>query len=89
VIVRALAALVLTLVPAAASACSACLYSAYGDRTFNWAFLGLIAMPFVVAAAIGGALLVRYRARGTSPRGPLATGNPGAARLSLPSEERS
>lgn len=46
--------------PSLAAACSACLYGAYGDRTFNWAFVALIAMPFVVGAGIGGALLHRY-----------------------------
>jgi hypothetical protein len=75
------------------------LSSAYGDRTFNWAFLGLLLMPFVVAAGIGGALFVRYRVL-RAPRGPDAARlapseeshrsprGPDAARLALPSEER-
>jgi hypothetical protein len=58
--VAALVALVLTLVPAVALACAGCLSSAYGDRTFNWAFLGLLIMPFVLAAAIGGILAYAY-----------------------------
>ncbi len=64
---RGLTTLALTLVPvlrpALAEACASCLSSAYGDRTYNVAFVGLIVMPFLVGAAIGGALLVRYRAQ--------------------------
>jgi hypothetical protein len=45
--------------PSLAAACPSCLYGAYGDRTFNWAFLGLLAMPFFVIAGIGGAFLHR------------------------------
>ncbi len=56
----ALVALVLTLSPAVALACPGCLSSAYGDRTFNWAFLGLLIMPFVLAAAVGGILAYAY-----------------------------
>jgi hypothetical protein len=57
---RALVTLTLALRPDVAAACATCLSSAYGDRTFNWAFLGLLLMPFVVAAVIGGVLLYRY-----------------------------
>ncbi|MGH7393648.1 MAG: hypothetical protein ACREM3_29965 [Candidatus Rokuibacteriota bacterium] len=74
---RALAILVavtMLALPSIAAACPSCLSSAYGDRTFNWAFLGMIAMPFVVAAAIGGTLLYRYRVSsapgGSRPRAP-------------------
>jgi len=35
---------------------------AYGDRTFNWAFLGLILMPFVVGFGIAGVFAARYYA---------------------------
>jgi hypothetical protein len=59
VIARAVV-LVLLLAPRAAWACATCLSSPYGDRTFNWAFLGLMAMPFVVATAIGGGLATWY-----------------------------
>jgi hypothetical protein len=55
-----LLALAVMMAPAAALACPACLSSAYGDRTFNWAFLGLLIMPFVLAAAIGGLLAYAY-----------------------------
>ncbi|HEY7364676.1 MAG TPA: hypothetical protein VIE37_11245 [Methylomirabilota bacterium] len=58
--IPALIALVLTLAPTVAVACPGCLSSAYGDRTFNWAFLGLLIMPFLVAAAIGGVLVYAY-----------------------------
>jgi hypothetical protein len=50
----------LLLVPQAAWACATCVASAYGDRTFNWAFLGLILMPFVVASGIAGFFAIRY-----------------------------
>ena len=52
--------LVLLLAPRAASACATCVASAYGDRTFNWAFLGLLLMPFVVALGIAGVFVTRY-----------------------------
>ena len=50
----------LLLAPRAASACATCVASAYGDRTFNWAFLGLILMPFAVGVGIAGVFAVRY-----------------------------
>ena len=53
-------ALALVLLPDVAMACATCLASAYGDRTYNWAFLGLLLMPFLIAAVIGGILLSRY-----------------------------
>lgn len=52
--------LALLLRPDVAAACATCLSTAYGDRTYNWAFLGLLLMPFVVGGAIGGILLYRY-----------------------------
>jgi hypothetical protein len=57
---------VLLLAPRAASACAFCAASAYGDRTFNWAFLGLILMPFAVGLGIAGVFAARYYA--PSPR---------------------
>ena len=45
-------------------ACASCLASAYGDRTFNWAMLGLILMPFAVGAVIAGVLWARLRHAG-------------------------
>ncbi|MBI4247483.1 MAG: hypothetical protein HY728_03970 [Candidatus Rokubacteria bacterium] len=53
---RSLLTLSLILVPEAAWACASCISSAYGDRTYNWAFLGLVLTPFLVAAGIGGVL---------------------------------
>jgi len=61
VIARAVAAIALALAPASADACATCIASAYGDRTFNWAFLGLLLVPFVVAAGIGTVLFFSYR----------------------------
>lgn len=54
---RALIAAALALVPAPAAACAVCLTSAFGDRSFNWAFVLLMLMPFALAAGIGGVLL--------------------------------
>ena len=50
------------LVPRAAWACATCVASAYGDRTFNWAFLGLILMPFLVGLGIAGVFVARHHA---------------------------
>ena len=55
--------LMVLLAPGVAAACATCVFSAYGDRTFNWAFLGLILMPFVVGVGIAGVLAARYYAR--------------------------
>jgi hypothetical protein len=38
--------------PRTAAACATCISSGYGDRSFTWAYLGLILMPFVIAVAI-------------------------------------
>ena len=48
------AAVLVTLTPELAAACAACLSSPYGDRTYNWAYIGLLLMPFAVALVIGG-----------------------------------
>jgi len=75
-LVAVVAGLVPLGLPAVAAACPACLSSAYGDRTFNWAFLGLLVMPFLVAAVIAAALLYRAgwlrvpRGDGRRARGP-------------------
>jgi hypothetical protein len=79
VIARAVVLLVL-LAPRAAWACATCIGSAYGDRTFNWAFLGLILMPFAVGLGIASVFVIRYYApswRSPSSRRALA----GAAQL--------
>jgi hypothetical protein len=54
---------VLVLAPAPVDACATCLGSAYGDRTFNLAFLSLLVMPFMVSAVIGGVLAYAHRHR--------------------------
>ena len=56
---RLVAGVVLTahaLVPQIAAACASCVASAYGDRGFNWAYVLLLVMPFVVLCVIGGIL---------------------------------
>ena len=53
---RVTAALATALVPAVADACATCIASPFGDRTYNWPYLGLILLPFVVAAVVGGVL---------------------------------
>lgn len=36
--------------------CATCISSAFGDRTFNWAYVGLLVLPFVITAVIAGVL---------------------------------
>ncbi len=50
----------LLLLPAPALACASCIASAYGDRTFNWAFLGLLLMPFLVGGVIAAMFALRW-----------------------------
>ena len=52
------------LVPRTAAACATCVSSAYGDQTYNWPYLALILMPFVVTGALGAVL---YHYRGALP----------------------
>ena len=47
-------------VPGRAVACAVCLGNAFGDRSYTWPYLGLILMPFVVAAGIVGALAWQF-----------------------------
>lgn len=61
---HALTVLAVMLGPDVASACATCLDSAYGNRTFNWAFAGLLLTPFVLAAGLlGGVVWVCRRSR--------------------------
>ena len=54
---RATLALALLLaIPDVASACATCIASAYGDRSYNIAYLGLILTPFAVALIIGAVI---------------------------------
>jgi hypothetical protein len=59
----------LALVPAVAEACAVCLDSAYGDRSFNWAFVLFMLAPFVVAAALVGVLVWLHGTRSESSDG--------------------
>jgi hypothetical protein len=38
--------------PRAAAACATCISSGFGDQSYSWPYIGLIVMPFLVAAAI-------------------------------------
>jgi hypothetical protein len=79
-------ALAVVLAPRSALACAACLSSAYGNRSFNWAYGALMAAPFLVAVVIGVVLAwnagyrLRWRAslRASTVTGPIP-----------PNEERS
>jgi hypothetical protein len=63
------------LAPGFAAACATCVSSAYGDRTFNWAYGGLLLAPFVVAVVVGAVLSwsagYRLRWRRTPPPSPV------------------
>ena len=52
-------------------ACAACVSSAYGDRTFNWAYTALMVVPFVVLVVISAVFVwnagYRLRWRRTNP----------------------
>ena len=70
--IRRLAAIALVILsPALAEACASCISSAYGDRTFNWAFVILLGMPFVVGGAIGGVFLWLFLRRRDRPALPI------------------
>ncbi len=62
-IVRALVALILILGPRAASACAVCLDSAYGNRGFSVAFVGLMLAPFAVATGFASVVVWGYMRR--------------------------
>ena len=42
--------------PRLVAACPTCISTGFGDRTYTWAYLGLLLMPFVVAVAITATL---------------------------------
>jgi hypothetical protein len=69
-----------SMVPSAASACTWCVSSAFGDRTFSWPYLILIAVPFVVGSAIAGILAVHHWRRQPSSAGGIA---PASSRVAL------
>lgn len=49
----ALAAAAQLALPSSAAACTWCVASAFGDRSFTWPYLSLILAPFIVAVVIG------------------------------------
>jgi uncharacterized integral membrane protein len=38
-------------------ACASCIASPFGDQTYNWPYLVLILVPFVVGTVIGGVMM--------------------------------
>ena len=60
---RALVVLAAVLLPAVADACATCIASPFGDRTYNWPYLVLIAVPFALGTAI---VTVFIRVTGTT-----------------------
>ena len=59
------------LAPDTALACATCVWSAFGDRSYNWAFLGLILLPFAVVAVVGGLIVREVRRARSSDDAPL------------------
>ena len=59
------------LAPGTALACASCAWSPFGDRTYNWAFLGLILLPFVVVGVIGGLIVREVRRAQRAADGPV------------------
>ena len=57
----------IVLLPEVAAACATCVSSAFGDRSYNWAYLGLLVMPFVLTAVVGGIVAVRMGWRPLTP----------------------
>ena len=60
--------LAVMLTPSTALACTWCVSSAFGDRTFNWPYLSLIIAPFLVAGAVAAVLMYHYSRVGTRLR---------------------
>ena len=56
------AGLLLLLAPRPGAACASCVSSAFGDQTYNWAYLGLMLTPLVLCAVIGGVFAWCHRA---------------------------
>jgi hypothetical protein len=54
--------------PTAASACTWCVSSAFGDRTFSWPYLGLLVAPFVIGSTIAAVLWLNRPANYKGPR---------------------
>jgi len=78
---RSLAVAVLVLgLPRSAAACAVCIGSAFGDRGYTWPYIGLILMPFIVAAAVVGVLAwqLGWRPRHLAARASAALHSEGA-----------
>lgn len=60
---RALIVLGTMLLPSMAEACATCISSPFGDRTYNWPYLILILVPFVLGTVI---VIVFMRVTGTT-----------------------
>jgi hypothetical protein len=74
-------ALLAPLFPSAASACTWCVSSAFGDRTFSWPYLGLLVAPFMIGSTIAAVLwlsLLRMGGLERAPRAPKRSADPGA-----------
>jgi hypothetical protein len=69
---RPLLVLAQALVPDLAWACAPCLDSAWGNRGFSWAFVGLMLAPFAVLAGLAGVLAWGYAREPRRPRAPRA-----------------
>ena len=54
-------AVVVALAPEIASACASCAWSGFGDRSYNWAFVGLLALPFAIVGVVGGLIMAQVR----------------------------
>ena len=61
-------ALVLAAMPRDAGACASCISSAFGDQTYNWAYVGLMLTPLVLCAVIGGVIAWSHRANARDAR---------------------
>lgn len=77
----ALAVAALAFAPAPAAACTWCVASAFGDRSFNWPYLGLILAPFIVGVVI---VVVLARSAGVDLRSILGRRRGAAAASEAP-----
>ena len=55
--IRAAVTLALLVIPAVAEACASCISSPFGDRNYNWPYLVLILVPFVVGVTIAATMM--------------------------------
>ena len=62
--------------PRDAMACASCISSAFGDQTYNWAYLGLMLTPLVLCAVIGGVFAWCHRANVREARRNASTNSP-------------